>query len=221
MKNLTPVIAFYVASSLSGCSTIQSWFPDKEKDYQFTSELAPLVIPPDLMHKAKTPSRLTALPPVLEKTPDIPAIIAKQPIDNRQPVNSDTIPLNRDDIQLTRSDDKTSQFSLNVPYERAFRIIGKAISRSGIEVLERSEEAKTIKIQVTQAPTAPVEKSFLDETLSMFDIFEADEKIYVIEFTENNGKTSATLLSSNLKPFTQSNAVFMRLYNSIQTDLHK
>jgi hypothetical protein len=55
----------------------------------------------------------------------------------------------------------------------------------------------------------------------MFDIFEADEKIYVIEFTENNDKTSATLLSSNLKPLTQSNAVFMRLYDSIQTDLHK
>ena len=226
MKNLTPVIAFCVASGLSGCSTIQSWFPDKEKDYQFTNELAPLVIPPDLMHKAKTPSRVAALPIAvekmpIEKTPELPASVAKQSIDNRQPVNSDTIPLNRDDIQLTRSDDKTSQFSLNVPYERAFRIVGKAISRSGIEVLERSEEAKTIKIQVTQAPTAPVEKSFLDETLSMFDIFEADEKIYVIEFTENNDKTSATLLSSNLKPLTQSNAVFMRLYDSIQSDLHK
>jgi uncharacterized lipoprotein len=178
------------------------------------------------MHKAKTPSRV-ATPPLavekmpIEKTPELPASVAKQPIDNRQPVNSDTIPLNRDDIQLTRSDDKTSQFSLNVPYERAFRIVGKAISRSGIEVLERSEEAKTIKIQVTQAPTTPVEKSFLDETLSMFDIFEADEKIYVIEFTENNDKTSAMLLSSNLKPLTQSNAVFMRLYDSIQTDLRK
>jgi hypothetical protein len=55
----------------------------------------------------------------------------------------------------------------------------------------------------------------------MFDIFEADEKIYVIEFTENNDKTSAMLLSSNLKPLTQSNAVFMRLYDSIQTDLRK
>jgi uncharacterized lipoprotein len=178
------------------------------------------------MHKAKTPSRVAALPIAvekmpIEKTPELPASVAKQPIDNRQPVNSDTIPLNRDDIHLTRSDDKTSQFSLNVPYERAFRIVGKAISRSGIEVLERNEEAKTIKIQVTQAPTAPIEKSLLDETLSMFDIFEADEKIYVIEFTENNDKTSATLLSSNLKPLTQSNAVFMRLYDSIQTDLHK
>jgi len=226
MKNLTPVIAFFVASGLCGCSTIQSWFPDKEKDYQFTSELAPLVIPPDLMHKAKTPSRVAALPLSaekipLEKTPELPTSAEKKPIINRQPVNSDTIPLNRDDIQLTRSEDKTSQFTLNVPYERAFRIVGKAISRSGIEVLERSEAEKTIKIQITQAPATPVEQSFLDETLSMFDIFEADEKIYVIEFSENNDKTAATLLSSNLKPLTQNNAVFMRLYDSIQTDLHK
>ncbi|MEN9896927.1 MAG: hypothetical protein RLZZ66_576 [Pseudomonadota bacterium] len=226
MKNLTPVITFFVASSLCGCSTIQSWFPDKEKDYQFTSELAPLVIPPDLMHKAKTSSRVAALPlsaekMPLEKTPELPTSAEKKPIINRQPVNSDTIPLNRDDIQLTRSEDKTSQFTLNVPYERAFRIVGKAISRSGIEVLERSEAEKTIKIQITQAPATPVEQSFLDETLSIFDIFEADEKIYVIEFSENNDKTAATLLSSNLKPLTQNNAVFMRLYDSIQTDLHK
>ena len=227
MKKITPVIALCVASGLSGCSTIQSWFPDKEKDYQFTSELPPLVIPPDLMHKAKTPSRVVALPPVLEKTSiektlEIPAIVAKQPSENRQPVNTDTIPLNRDDIHLTLSDDKTSRFALNVPFERAFRIVGKAIGRSGIEVLERSEEAKTIKIQVTQAPTAPAEKSFLDETLSMFDVFEADEKIYVIEFGQNGSdQTTATLLSSNLKPLTQSNAVFMRLYDTIQADLRK
>lgn len=222
MKKITPVIALCVASGLSGCSTIQSWFPDKEKDYQFTSEIAPLIIPPDLMHKAKTPTRVAALPAVVEKTSEIPAIVAKQSVDNRQSVNTDTIPLNRDDIHLTLSEDKTSRFALNVPFERAFRIVGKAIGRSGIEVLERNEEAKTIKIQVTQAPTAPAEKSFLDETLSMFDVFEADEKIYVIEFGQNGSdQTTATLLSNNLKPLTQSNTVFMRLYDTIQADLRK
>ncbi len=227
MKNMAFVMALCVAGGLSGCTVIQSWFPDKEKDYQFTSELAPLVIPPDLMHKTKTLSRVAALPPVMEKTaidktPELQASVAKPSIDNRQPVNTDTIPLNRDDIRLTLSEDNASRFALNVPFERAFRIVGKAIGRSGIEILERSEEAKTIKIQVTQAPTAPAEKSFLDETLSMFDIFEADEKIYVIEFAENGSdQTSATLLSSNLKPLAQSNAVFMRLYNTIKADLHR
>ena len=40
----------FVASllNLSGCNYIASLFPDKEKDYQFTTEIPELVIPPDL-----------------------------------------------------------------------------------------------------------------------------------------------------------------------------
>lgn len=34
--------------SLSACSYVKSWFPDKEKDYQYTTEIAPLSLPPDL-----------------------------------------------------------------------------------------------------------------------------------------------------------------------------
>jgi outer membrane protein assembly factor BamC len=39
-----------VASALnvSACGAIQSMFPDKEKDYQFTTEIPPLVLPQDL-----------------------------------------------------------------------------------------------------------------------------------------------------------------------------
>jgi len=35
--------------ALSACSTIKQWFPDKEKDYQHTTEIPELVLPPDLM----------------------------------------------------------------------------------------------------------------------------------------------------------------------------
>ncbi len=34
--------------NVSACSTIKSLFPDKEKDYQFTTEIPPLVLPTDL-----------------------------------------------------------------------------------------------------------------------------------------------------------------------------
>jgi outer membrane protein assembly factor BamC len=50
----------------TACSTIKSWFPDKERDYQFRSEIAPLIIPDDL--KAKTAS--LAMPVSNGRTPE-------------------------------------------------------------------------------------------------------------------------------------------------------
>lgn len=50
---------------LSACSTIKQWFPDKEKDYQFTTEIPELVLPPDLQNP-QTPSLPMAAPAPIE-----------------------------------------------------------------------------------------------------------------------------------------------------------
>jgi outer membrane protein assembly factor BamC len=47
---LFPIVA--AALNLSACSTIQNMFPDKEKDYQFTTEIPSLVLPADLSQGA-------------------------------------------------------------------------------------------------------------------------------------------------------------------------
>lgn len=45
---ITPVAGLLMLSAVSACSTIKQWFPDKEKDYQYTTEIPELVLPPDL-----------------------------------------------------------------------------------------------------------------------------------------------------------------------------
>jgi len=40
-----------ILCGLSACGTIKSWFPDKERDYQFTSEIPELIVPDDLKNK--------------------------------------------------------------------------------------------------------------------------------------------------------------------------
>ncbi|OYV20391.1 MAG: hypothetical protein CG441_409, partial [Methylococcaceae bacterium NSM2-1] len=37
-----------VLFNLSACSYVKSLFPDKEKDYQYTTEIPPLILPDDL-----------------------------------------------------------------------------------------------------------------------------------------------------------------------------
>ena len=62
----------------AGCSTIKSWFPDKERDYQFRTEIPDLIVPEEL--KAKT------LP---ERTPEqtaAAAVAATEPVIEEQAV---------------------------------------------------------------------------------------------------------------------------------------
>ncbi len=48
MLNQFVVVCALTATCLSGCSYIKSLFPDKEKDYQYTTEIAPLKLPLDI-----------------------------------------------------------------------------------------------------------------------------------------------------------------------------
>lgn len=61
---LFPVMA--VVLNLSACSTIQSMFPDKEKDYQFTTEIPPLVLPEELSQGAAGKAAETTVKPERE-----------------------------------------------------------------------------------------------------------------------------------------------------------
>ena len=45
---ITLFISATVLSALSACSYVKSLFPDKEKDYQYTTEIPPLIFPADL-----------------------------------------------------------------------------------------------------------------------------------------------------------------------------
>jgi outer membrane protein assembly factor BamC len=64
---------------LTACGYVKSLFPDKEKDYQFTTEIPPLTLPPDL---AKNDSqKMLARPEPIVSVPQIqPEIAAPAPV---------------------------------------------------------------------------------------------------------------------------------------------
>ena len=45
---ITRLIAVAVLSMLSACTYVKTLFPDKEKDYQYTTEIPPMILPADL-----------------------------------------------------------------------------------------------------------------------------------------------------------------------------
>lgn len=222
---------------VSGCSTIQSWFPDKEKDYQFTTELPPLVIPPDLVQKPSLPTHTVSVDPVIPKlaasetSKSVSKTLASetQPIDELKSVNRPTLSdtemeLSRNEIQVSLTHENTPILNLNVPSARAWRIVGKALGRSNIEVTNRNSENGQVLIQISDSkPKSNTEKSLLDESLSIFDNFVSNETSYILQFQENNAKTAVTLLNSDAQKISDGSdeKVLTTLFESIKADLSK
>lgn len=222
---------------VSGCSTIQSWFPDKEKDYQFTTELPPLVIPSDLVPKPASLTRAASVEPIISKSvqTELPkksiekSIEKIEKIEKLDPVNRPTLAdaeteLSRNEIQVSLTHENAPTLNLNVPSTRAWRIVGKALGRSNIEVTNRNAETGQVHIQIADSkPKLDSEKSLLDDSLSIFDGFVSNETAYVLQFRETNGKTAVTLLNTELQILTDGmdNQVLTNLFDAIKTDLSK
>ncbi len=221
-----------VVIGTSGCSTLQSWFPDKEKDYQFTTELPPLVIPTDLVQKISVPAKkitptaansVEAITPKKLATKKIESVIEKiAVVENRPTLTDAETELNRNEIQVSLTHENAPTLNLNVPLVRAWRIVGKALSRSGIEVTNRGQDSGQIYIQFVETKQQP-EKSLWDNTISVFNPFSENEQSYILQFHESNLKTSVTVLTPELQTITDGldNKILLILFDAIKTDLSK
>ena len=220
-----------VVIGTNGCSTLQSWFPDKEKEYQFTTELPPLVIPNDLVQKISVPAKkITSIANSVEATTP-KKIVAKKlesviekiaAVENRPTLTDAETELNRNEIQVSLTHENAPTLNLNVPSVRAWRIIGKALSRSGIEVTNRNQDSGQIYIQFIDAKQQP-EKSLWDNTISVFNPFAENEQSYILQFHEANLKTSVTVLTPELQTLTDGldNKILLILFDAIKADLSK
>lgn len=220
-------------SNLNGCSVIQNWFPDKEKDYQFTAELPPLVIPPDLMQKPKSISHVMSAEiakPNIERVIEsgqakVEKIVAAESATIARPALSEIeTQISKNEIQISLTHENVSSLNLNVPMARAWRIVGKALSRRGIEVTKHDLEMKQITVQVVEknAPSQQEDSLFSDAT-SIFTGFMNNEQRYVLQFQETNEKTAVTVLDGDLQPLKNaaSEKLLNTLFDSIKADVSK
>ena len=216
LKNSINLLFLITSFLLTGCSMVRSWFPDKEKDYQFASEIAPLIIPTDLVTKIKTDGNRPPKPTLTQLTE-----AAQTKADKRSSLAEAESVVDKHDIQINLTQDTPPALQLNVPFARAWRVVGKAITRNNIEITRRSQENGEINIQL--AAKTQTEHSFLDDTLAFFDPFESHESRYILKFNEINGATNVVLFDNNLKPITDGTdkKLLSTLQNSIRADLEK
>ncbi len=151
---MKPVKLIYILllTQISACSY---FFPDKEKDYIYSKEMAPLNIPPDLQAEES---------------------LAKQ--------DPDLVPITLSNT-ITRIDDGIEIYlRINSPFAHAWRVVGKALTASSIEITDKNRSAALYYVQYDPDLQAVKDGSFWDEVVFFFGDDPHQEKPYQVYLTQ-------------------------------------
>jgi len=192
-----------VLFNLSACGYIKSLFPDKEKDYQYTTEIPPLIVPDDLK-KNQAPGIPTPAPSPISTGINVAPASDNAPVQETTPAaspeNETVVPDKTITVERVKSDSGEDRLRINEPFTRAWRILGKALSRKSIEVTERNQETKLITVQYDPDEKKVEDGSYWDEVVFMFRGIQSNEKTYLLKLEENNQQTDIVVMDEDQKP---------------------
>jgi uncharacterized lipoprotein len=132
------LIAGSVASSLvlSGCSFLSSLFPDKQRQYQYTTEIPALEVPPDLSMSTMTGAKMNrGAGPAAARGDVAPAAGEDESGSNASPAGgpaepkTPTLAQNTEDVPL---------IELSSPFPQAWNDVGRALGRLKVEVSDQN-----------------------------------------------------------------------------------
>jgi len=205
--------------NITACSRIKSLFPDKEKDYQFTTEIPSLKLPPDLQNNAITASRSEIL-----LSTHIPEQ-RYEPIENTyvSGSGSETRPLFTP-VELVEYDGGATRLRIEEPIVKAWRNVGRALSRQSIEIVGRDDEQFVYIVQYDPDAKKVEDGALWDELVFLFGENPAQEQELRIRLSEKNREMTEVIVQDE-KDTPVSQGAGLRLLNllknTINNDLKK
>lgn len=202
---------------LSACSYVQSLFPDKERDYQFTTEIPSLVLPPDLNRSANAAAAapVPAKVPVAEVVADGAATAevapTNEPAEAEPSVDQKTI-----QVELVKSEQGENRLRIGAPLAQAWRIVGKALSRKSIEVTQRLQAENSFVVQYNPNEEKVEDDSIWDELKFMFGGFEPGDKEYIVELQDIDEQVTEVLVTDKEKQSSAGDGVGLSLLTLIK-----
>lgn len=239
MKKINLLITLFITSALAGCGYIKSLFPDKEKDYQYTTEIPALVLATGLGNQTLLKPPVTLAPSATnsstESSPAVENLPVQSPITTTALENEPAVidaPINVADtsvtpapqasavkhefipVELIKAADGSNHLRLDVPFEKAWRTIDKALSRKSIEITNRNKQEKTFNLHYDPNEKKLEDGSLWDEALFMFSGFQSEEQAFIVKLIDNREQTDVVVLNSEQQPVADSAA--LNLLNLLQ-----
>lgn len=220
----TLILTATVLASLSACTYIKSLFPDKEKDYQYTTEIAPLILPEDLKSNAipsLTNSARSNSEPSINPTTDL----TKSEIPPTAELNTDETEGNNDAggnaISLIN---KQNELEINAPIARSWRLINKGLSRKAIEIIDRNQEGKTFTVHFDADDQKSENDSYWHKAVNFFDALQPKNDIYLVklqDIQQQSTKVSITDEQDNILNDSNSSKLLNVIKEALKEDLSK
>jgi outer membrane protein assembly factor BamC len=242
MKNRFWLFSIGIATAvLAGCSYLQSFFPDKEKDYQYTTEI-PMINYPAELRKNQTPGSASETsqpvanpeesetvtgtgdatpPPVGNASSDsVTETVAAEEAATATPetYSTEVTPADESDerdtvssVEIIKYDDGESRLRLGAGYSKSWRVVNKGLSRNTIEVTERNHDQAQITVQYDPDEKKAQDESFMDEILFMFQGIDINDKEYVLKLEEHGQQTDVIVLNGEHLPLLNDDAALRLL----------
>ncbi len=205
LNNYSLLLGVIALSQLSGCTYIKSLFPDKEKDYQYTNEIPPLIFPEDLK-KSAIPSLTPSSSTISSITKDLPdeessfgTTTPKTPINSTLKSKGEE---DATDVNLTAEqiilNESQNRLHINTPLVASWRIVNKTLSRKAIEITDRNVESRTFTVRFkTENEQTSASNSYWSGIKSLFGSTPEIENVYLLKLDENNLQTDVTVIDEN------------------------
>jgi outer membrane protein assembly factor BamC len=223
MENRIGIFSLTItAVVLTGCSYLQSYFPDKERDYQYTTEI-PMINWPDELRRNQTANGSSGTSPQAanpeetgsgaESTAEVPPVVenaapstdtptaspeatSTTPVIARESDDKDTV----GSIEIIKYDDGESRLRLGAGFSKSWRVISKALSRNSIEVTERNHDKGLFTVQYDPDEKKAKDESFMDELSFILHGINSNEREYQLKLEEHDQKTDVIVLDEEHLP---------------------
>lgn len=241
MNRIGIILISIATVNLFGCSYLESYFPDKERDYQYTTEIPMINYPPELRKnqpggnavdngstEALTPtfnsqgsekganSDYADQPPTDNVSSENPP--EAQPVPTPETPSTEVTKADESDtpdtvssVEIVKYDDGESRLRLGAGFSKSWRVVNKALSRNIIEVTERNHDQAQIALQYDPDEKRAKDESFMDEINFVFGGIGINDRQYVLKLEEHDQKTDVIVLNEEQLPMLNDDAALRLL----------
>jgi len=188
-------------TGLTACGWVKSQFPDKGKDYYYSSEIPPLYVPPELSNNSIDTQAGVVESGASVQSPGTPQVVVDQ-------------------VKLVQPTGGAARIQLNEPFDRAWRIVGKALSRQALEITDRNFEDGVYFVQYDPNAHALEDGSIWDELVFFFGEDQNQEKEYRVRLAAKQQFTEVIVTDENDVPLSDGPGLKLlkSIFKAIQAD---
>jgi outer membrane protein assembly factor BamC len=227
MKNMPAkfLIVTALLQALTACSMMAGYFPDKEKDYQFSSEIPALKIPDEISNKGLAKKQSVQFKEDKERVAVMGDVVKAAPASAGtttaavEIIEPEKVEPTR--VELVKFANDETRLQINKSVLMSWRMISKALTHKGIEITSRDQANGEFTVQFDPNETDFLDETFWDELMFVFAKDHSQEKPYQIKLLARDKITEAVVLDEQGKPINSGGGLSLLklLATTIKADL--